>query len=339
MSTLSIILPAHNAALYLHRSVRSVLSQSFQDWELIIVDDGSTDATPEIAEMFTRGERRVRVVHQPNRGVSAARNAGMRIATGRYIAFLDADDSLEPEAYSDMLAAMEKHKADCCVCEYYKLFPNGERIAVPGEIPPGRHTAETTQKMIVLPLLADRLRAGAFLGTIWRYIFSTKTIVDRDIRFVGAYLEDETFLIEYFSLPHTLASVNKPLYTYYQNPRSVTRRYLEGFMDTFLITLSRKNRFVGEFEIPVPEGWVDNSSWAGLLIAVSNEFAPGHTRSFMEKISAVKKICEDPIFAHAIQNLKPTGMARAKTVVATLLRHKLYIPLALLYTIKNRKRG
>ncbi|MCL1852015.1 MAG: glycosyltransferase [Peptococcaceae bacterium] len=339
MPTLSIILPAYNAEQYLDRCVRSVLSQSCQDWELIIVDDGSTDATADICNGFASEDTRIQIVRQPNAGVSAARNAGMRIATGRYTAFLDADDTLDPEAYTEMLAAMAKHGADCCVCGYYKLFPKGEPIAVLGEIPPGHYSAKMAQKMVVLPLLADRLRAGALLGTIWRYLFNTKTLADRGLSFTGAYLEDEIFLIEYFSLPLNLASVDKPLYTYYQNPNSVTRRYLEGFMDTFLVTLRRKIKLVEAFSIPVPEGWIDNSAWAGLLIAVSNEFAPGHTRSFREKVSAIKKICREPVFEHALKHYTPSGMARAKAVVAALLRRRLYYTLALLYTFKNRNRA
>jgi glycosyltransferase EpsJ len=110
-------------------------------------------------------------------------------------------------------------------------------------------------------------------------------------------------------------------------------------MDTFLVTLRRKIKLVEAFSIPVPEGWIDNSAWAGLLIAVSNEFAPGHTRSFREKVSAIKKICREPVFEHALKHYTPSGMARAKAVVAALLRRRLYYTLALLYTFKNRNRA
>ena len=95
MPGISVIVPAYNAEKYLKNCVESVRNQTFQDWELLIVDDGSKDRTREIAMECAAGDDRVRVLRKKNGGVSSARNLGLREAKGEYIAFLDADDRYE----------------------------------------------------------------------------------------------------------------------------------------------------------------------------------------------------------------------------------------------------
>lgn len=110
----SIVLPAHNCEAYLGEAVGSVLLQSFNDWELILVDDGSTDSTPEMCDSFASDER-VRVIHKSNGGASSARNAGMRVACGSYIAFLDADDKFGTGYLEKLAASVREHPADILV--------------------------------------------------------------------------------------------------------------------------------------------------------------------------------------------------------------------------------
>lgn len=104
MIEVSVIMPCHNAARFVRDSIGSVLSQTFQHWELVVVDDGSSDATPEILESLR--DPRIRVIRQPNRGVSAARNTGIAAARGLYLAFLDADDSWHPDFLRAMGSAL-----------------------------------------------------------------------------------------------------------------------------------------------------------------------------------------------------------------------------------------
>lgn len=103
----SIITPAYNAARYLPQAVASVLEQSFQDWELIIINDGSTDATRDYLDTLT--DPRIRVIHQENGGVSRARNAGLECARGAFVTFMDADDALPRESLAARLAFFGKH--------------------------------------------------------------------------------------------------------------------------------------------------------------------------------------------------------------------------------------
>lgn len=106
--TLSVVMPAYNAANFITQTIESVLNQTFTDFELLIIDDGSTDNTLEIAEQYAQRDRRIQVLSHVNQGVSATRNRGVKIAKGKLIAFLDADDIW----LNDKLAAHLQHFAD-----------------------------------------------------------------------------------------------------------------------------------------------------------------------------------------------------------------------------------
>ena len=103
---LSVIMPVYNGEQYLNYSIQSVLNQTYKDYELILVDDGSTDHSLEICEKYQSKDERIRVISQENKGISGARNAGIDIATGEYITFMDSDDVIQPEMYEIMLNHM-----------------------------------------------------------------------------------------------------------------------------------------------------------------------------------------------------------------------------------------
>lgn len=111
-AVLSCIMPVYNGEEYLEKSVQSVLDQSFAWFELILVNDGSTDRTADLCAEFARKDERVRVLTQTNKGAAAARNAGIQASEGRYITFVDADDVLLPKAFEKTVQAMENRELD-----------------------------------------------------------------------------------------------------------------------------------------------------------------------------------------------------------------------------------
>ncbi len=338
MPRISVIVPAYNAQEHLKKCVDSILAQSFADLELIIIDDGSTDETGSICDAYAASDPRVRVIHQENGGVSRARNAGLDAAEGELIAFADADDHLLPEAYERMLGEMERRGAGTAMCNFIAEAPDGTLSPYGAHVPGGFYDAEAAKSLIARPLLCDRLEAG-FNGFVWCYLFSAADIKRANIRFTGAYLEDELFLIEYFAQGHELAVTDGELYRYCLNPTSVTRRYLKGYTDTFARSLELKRELVKKYSIDVAKDWEYTTLWAGLLIAVGNEFAPGNTLPKSERVKELRRMCQSGIFADAVKNHKPEGMGRNKTVVAALIRRRMYRTLAALYAVKNRNRS
>lgn len=115
---ISVIVPVYNVADYLPECMESILRQDHTQLEVILIDDGSTDDSGAICDQYAARDHRVRVIHQKNAGAAAAKNAGLRIATGAYLAFADSDDYLEPDAYSHMLEMIRQSQADAAECSF-----------------------------------------------------------------------------------------------------------------------------------------------------------------------------------------------------------------------------
>lgn len=121
MFKLSIIVPVYNVEKYLRQCLDSILQQSMQDFEIIIVDDGATDSSGDICDKYAERDNRIKVIHQRNGGLSAARNTGLKYARGKYIAFVDSDDYIAPNMYEVMIDKLEQCDADMVKCGYYEF--------------------------------------------------------------------------------------------------------------------------------------------------------------------------------------------------------------------------
>ncbi len=337
MPSVSVIVPVYQAEEFLNACVASVTAQTFFDWELLLVDDGCTDASPALCDACAAADSRVRVIHkQQNAGVSEARNTGLREAQGTCIAFLDADDRLEPTALETLWRLREESGADTAGCAHLNWTPDG---ATTPELllPAGVYDHPDILRHIVYPLLGERLRMPVFNGFIWRYLFSADILQRENVTFEGAYLEDELFLMEYFCHAQRLAVTEQPLYRYLINPNSATHKYMRDFVQTFQRFMERKSALAGVFslEAACPQ-WRENSHWAGLLIAIGNEYAPGNDKPLRARQQAIEDLCRRPEIAEAISGLVPEGLSANKQLVARLVRGGHFFILTQLYRLKNR---
>ena len=128
MPKVSIIVPVYNAEKYLHRCIDSILRQTLTDIEVILVDDGSFDSSGKICEEYARKDSRLQVIHQKNAGVAVARNTGLDIASGEYIAFVDSDDYIEPNMYQSMMQVANQYDCDVVLCDCVKEHGNQTEV-------------------------------------------------------------------------------------------------------------------------------------------------------------------------------------------------------------------
>ena len=122
---LSIIVPVYDVERYLQKCIDSILAQTFTDFELILVDDGSPDNCPALCDAAAAKDARIRVLHQKNGGLSAARNAGLDVARGEWIGFVDSDDYISPEMYEILYKAVQSTGSDLALCDYVKVDETG----------------------------------------------------------------------------------------------------------------------------------------------------------------------------------------------------------------------
>ena len=204
-------------------------------------------------------------------------------------------------------------------------------------LPAGIYDADAIREKIVNPLLGDRLAQPVFNGFIWRYLFSAEIFDRLHLRYEGAYLEDELFLMEYFCNARRLAVTETPLYRYLQNPASATHKYMKDFQQVFGRFMERKEDLAARYGLtPGRPQWRENSHWAGLLIAIGNEYAPGNDKPLRPRQQAIEDLCRRPEIAEAISGLVPEGLSANKQLVARLVRGGHFFILTQLYRLKNR---
>ena len=125
MPQVSVIVPVYKAERYLQRCVDSLVRQTLRDIEIILVDDGSPDGCPALCDQLASEDSRIRVVHKENGGLSSARNAGLCVATGKYVGFVDSDDDVELDMYEKLVQKAEQYAADFVMCDYRRILSDG----------------------------------------------------------------------------------------------------------------------------------------------------------------------------------------------------------------------
>lgn len=221
MPKISIIVPVYKVEQYLDRCVESILAQTFTDFELILVDDGSPDNCPKMCDEWAKKDCRIVVIHKPNEGVSIARNAALDIAKGEYIAFCDSDDYLGSNYLKNMYDAMLSSNADMVVSKYTMVYENGD--------------VEKNQKHItgltVIDNLEDRIK---YLCTytvqhgweVWLRLFKKNIVDTHQIRFpttCGNYAEDMGFVLAFNLYANVINSIDNPEYFYRLRAGSMMR--------------------------------------------------------------------------------------------------------------------
>ncbi len=224
MPVVSVIMPVYNSEKYLPDAIESVLGQTFPDFELILVDDGSPDGSGEVCDAYAARDARVRVIHRENGGISAARNTGIDAATGEYIAFIDNDDKYCPDLLEAAVGAAREEGADVVKFGYHveETFPDGS-VSVRDIVSPKRFIVSDRNRA---ECYSDANESG-FLNTVWNGIYSRNLLVGQGLKFDAAVkygLEDRIMDIGIYGCMRRAAVLNKIYYLHEQRERHSTSK-------------------------------------------------------------------------------------------------------------------
>ncbi len=215
MPELSIIVPVYNVDQFLPRCIESILNQTYTDYELILINDGSTDLSAEIIRKYASSDRRIVTFEQSNQGVSAARNRGLEKASGKYISFIDADDWIEKSMYDRMIKIMNQNDVDLVCCNWYRNYED-EREE---EQVISFDTSMMTSVQFICHMFDIPRSIG---GSNWNKIFVREKIryhYDETIRFC----EDNKFLLQYCIGVQNTFFLKDTLYHLFERADSATR--------------------------------------------------------------------------------------------------------------------
>lgn len=222
MKKISIIIPVYNTEKHLEKCIRSVLEQTYRNIEIICVDDGSVDRSGEILDAFAEKDDRIKVIHKKNAGVSAARNDGLRIATGDWIGFVDSDDYLVKDMYESMIKANEKQEADIVACGYYLEYENICVEAVNMKKVP----TEAISTKQFLKYIYERDNYKGVASYLWTRILSRELLFDEENKLKYEFStefdvsEDLVFLAEVMQESKKSLYIETPMYHYLQRESS-----------------------------------------------------------------------------------------------------------------------
>lgn len=230
---ISVIIPVYNTAVYLEKCIQSVRNQTYSNLEIICIDDGSTDDSGAMLDDFVKRDKRIKVIHKENEGVAAARNAGLRVASGKWIGFVDSDDFLDFNMYETMLKANEQQGADMISCGYYFEYEDRCVTAENKKFVPTHAVATKSflkyvyerdiYKGVACYLWTRLLRRELiyFPNNELKYIFPEDLDMSEDLVFLAEAMQDSVKSLY----------VEKPLYHYMQRESSAChdeRKQLAG---------------------------------------------------------------------------------------------------------------
>ena len=216
MPAVSIIIPVYNAEHTLERCVDSVLNQEFEDFELLLVDDGSSDGSPALCDRYAGRDNRVRVIHRENGGVSAARNAAMELAAGEYLQFLDSDDWITPDATKLLLRSAREKRCDLVIADFYRVV--GDRVSHKSGIEEDRVLSQEEFAACMMENPAD-----FYYGVIWNKLYRRDIIEAHRLRMDTAisWCEDFIFNLEYIRHARRFYALKAPIYYYVKTKGSL----------------------------------------------------------------------------------------------------------------------
>lgn len=229
--TISILMPVYNSQEYLKNTVQDVINQSYKEWELILVDDGSKDNSKNICIELQKIDNRIRFINKENTGVSDTRNIALDNAKGKYIAFIDSDDSVHKDYLKILLSSIEKSKGQLAVCGFKerKSSTNGQieelsRVFYPKEV-----IAMKDMKDLIM----DFGNSG-LLNPLWNKLYSREIIEENNIRFKEDIETGEDFIfnLQYFRIIKKICFSKKELYYYIRrNNNSITYQYIDNMYE------------------------------------------------------------------------------------------------------------
>ena len=305
MAQVSIIVPVYQVEKYLRQCIDSILAQTFRDFELILVDDGSKDQSGTICDEYAGIDGRVRVIHKENGGLSDARNTGLERAVGKYFMFVDSDDYIAPTMVEHLYNSIQSERADIAICNFCHVFDKKEKKDFSTDI-----KAEVLRgKEIFYYRKNDR--SYGFWTVAWNKLYKRETF--RNVRFrFGKYHEDEFWANDIYQMDIRVVTIPECLYYYRQRDNSIMRKesiarnldILEALRERILIYLEKQ----------------EYTDQAYRVLIYSLEYLDKSKRLVTNKIEAIQFYQAEKRTKDIIQRMKKRKLSMIKKISLVFMR-------------------
>lgn len=337
-TTFSVIVPIYNVEQYLKKCIESILKQTYENFELILVDDGSPDNCPAICDEYAKNDSRIRVVHKKNQGLVAARNTGVELATGEYICYVDGDDWIAENLLETVWKkVLQKTEVDMVVYSAVKQFSDHQE-EIPYSVKEGLYTKERLEKEIYPYMMYDERKpfcTGLIFPVAWNKICKTELLKKYYCRETKIRMgEDNAFVFECLYRANIVYFIDDILYFYNQlNSESMVHSYDKNrFLNNTLLTSYIEKQLGGENEVIDRQINAFKTYW--LIMAVFHEIKSGRPI-----VDAARHIKREIKLNRSLDGITLKGIPKNAQMFVILLRLHLYLPTLILSKLVNAKRN
>lgn len=341
---LSVIVPVFNVERFVGVCLDSILAQDFSDFELIIVDDGSTDNSGKICDDYALRDERIRVIHKKNGGLDTARRTGIENASGDYVTFVDSDDMIESDMYSYMMNFVDTYSADIVICGIRKSFDDGSELLEKPAVMSGFFDKDAMKEKIYPRMLADFdfYRFGIY-PAMWNKIYNRKILADiYDNLDMGIAMGEDAAVFYPAMLKAQSVYIidDKFFYHYRIHQSSMCMSYQKKFISGNKVLISRLNRIFTENENckTLKRQLIFYSvymSYNGIL----NVFSRQNKMSFFDKKNVITDYLETEYIKQCFNDIDMAVLPKSYKLVSYLIRRNRYILLSLILYLRNILHG
>lgn len=323
----SIVVPVYNVEKYLKTCIESILSQKYTNYELILVDDGSTDKSGEICDFYA-DDSKVTVIHKQNGGLGLARNTGIEAARGKYITFMDSDDYWTPDALQELMDALEAEQADTCIGGYTRVSNEGEILLEERpQLQVYRTNEEVREKFFPRLMGSAPEKKDAFRPSVWNAVYSLDIIKSNQLKFPSerVYIaEDMMFDLEYYLYAGKVVTIPSPGYCYRVTPGSLTQKYKEDRFEKVIFLYQEIIKRLQEY------GYENTcvlrakrQFFVYLRSCMKQESTEISKLSKKDAVKNIKRICENPFTKECIQSYPTKYLGLKQKVFIFLVKNNM----------------
>lgn len=338
----SIIVPIYKVEKQLKRCIDSIINQTYDNLEIILVNDGSPDNCGEICNERAMLDKRIKVIHKKNEGLGMARNSGLDVATGEYVVFIDSDDYVKENYIELLLSAINENNADLAIGGFIRKFSDGKEIYNP---------VVKQQEVVLEDEIIDKILMPVIGSTpdnendveremcVWRNMYKRDLIEHLELRFVSEreYVSEDIFFnIIYFINTKKAALIPECIYYYSDNVESLTNTYRSDRFEKYCKMLQSQIEILNEYKLfeiakmRLYRTFIMKTKKCISLISCSN-------LAFRNKVIECRKIIKSVILASVLKEYPVENMTIENRFIMTLIRLKLSKLILILYMIKNYK--
>lgn len=313
---ISVIVPVYNVEKYIHKCIDSILNQTYTNLEIILVDDGSLDNCGKICDEYAKQDKRIKVIHKENGGVSSARNRGIKEATGQWITFVDSDDWLEDDFCELLLYNATKYNADIVLCGYNRITLNNvEKI-------------KNTNKIIEVEsneYLKNVLNPQTGFGFCHMKLYKRDCIKETKFKEGLSVGEDALFNEQISKKIKKTIFLEKSLYNYRINNDSVVKKFDKNYAKKYLESMEINKKYIFENyngNKEIIQNYYNFVAFHVLLIAVN--YCYNKQNKEKNKVKLLKEICNIPEFREGIIKCNYNNLSITRKITLFTIKNKLY---------------